>query len=262
MPSDLSAKKKPETVSLSTPFNCVGCGKCCTDHHVPLTLAEAGRWSASGGQLIVLLEAFFEQGPGLPEDQREHALRRSFAVPCGDSQIHLAVTFAAYNVGPCRNLDADYRCRIYTERPLVCRIYPMEINPHIPLRPEAKDCPPEAWQDGPLLIHRDQLQDTELATLIERSRQADREDIRAKVAICQQLGIDASALKGNGFTAYLPTVEAMAKAIREVDASADTGSAWRLHVADPLLAEHLRMLGAQVNSEPATYYSFIALQAG
>ena len=39
---------------MNTKFSCVGCGKCCSDHHVPLTLAEARMWAADGGAVIVL----------------------------------------------------------------------------------------------------------------------------------------------------------------------------------------------------------------
>jgi hypothetical protein len=123
----------------------------------------------------------------------------------------------------CRNLDADDRCTIYEIRPLVCRIYPMEINPHIPLRPEAMDCPSEAWQSGPPLIHGQHLVDRRLAELIERSRQADRDDIRGKVAICQALGIDTSDL----------------------------------NVLDPQLCEQLEACGARIRSEAAGHYGFI-----
>ena len=237
-------------------FNCTGCGKCCNGHHVPLTLDEARHWVTDGGQVIVLVEAFLANGLGLPEAQREHALRRACAVPCGDTQAHVAITFAAFNPGACRNLDADNLCRIYARRPLVCRIYPMEINPHIPLRPEAKDCPGEAWQSGPALIHGNQLMDRQLAELIERSRQADRDDIHTKALVCQQLGITTSALKGNGFTAYLPDTSALHAAL---SAPGDAALApWHLHVENPALVEQLQQAGAQVCSTPATHYSFIA----
>ena len=43
---------------MNTHFSCVGCGKCCTDHHVPLTLEEARSWAADGGNVIVLVEGF------------------------------------------------------------------------------------------------------------------------------------------------------------------------------------------------------------
>jgi Fe-S-cluster containining protein len=104
---------------MNTTFSCVGCGKCCTDHHVPLTLAEARMWAADGGQVIVLVEAFLGNGLGLPAQQREHAERRSAAVRSGTTEAR-GNHFAAYNVGPCRNLDEDNLCRIYERRPLVC----------------------------------------------------------------------------------------------------------------------------------------------
>ncbi|MDD0975208.1 YkgJ family cysteine cluster protein [Pseudomonas fontis] len=251
-----------QTVSTAAPaniqFNCTGCGKCCNGHHVPLTLNEARQWAEDGGQVIVLVEAFLSNGLGLPADQREHALRRSCAVPCGSTEAHVAITFAAFNPGACHNLDADNLCRIYERRPLVCRIYPMEINPHIPLRPEAKDCPSEAWDSGPQLIHGQRLVDVRLAELIEQSRQADRADIRAKALICQRLGITTSALKGNGFTAYLPLTSALHTAIIEVDAhSSEAPAPWALHVVDNALIEQLQGAGALVHSAPAEHYSFI-----
>lgn len=46
-------------------FSCVGCGNCCTDHHVPLTLDEARQWAADGGNVIVLVEGFLDNGLGL-----------------------------------------------------------------------------------------------------------------------------------------------------------------------------------------------------
>jgi len=188
-------------VTDSLRFGCTGCGKCCTGHHVPLTLAEARRWADDAGQVIVLIEAFVTDGPGMPPEQREHALRRSYPVACGHGEARVSVTFAAFNPGRCRNLDDNDLCTIYDQRPLVCRIYPVEINPHIPLRPASKDCPPEAWQQGPELIHGTQLVDAELEALVQASRQADRDDIAAKVAVCQALGMTTSALKGNGFNA-------------------------------------------------------------
>jgi Fe-S-cluster containining protein len=160
----LHARLLRSTTSMNTQFSCVGCGKCCTDHHVPLTLPEARQWAADGGAVIVLAEAFLEDGYGVSAEQRRHAERRSCRVPSGSAQAYVAITFAAFNVGRCRNLDAENLCRIYERRPLVCRIYPMEINPHIPLRPEAKDCPPESWGQGPDLIVGGKLVDTELPT--------------------------------------------------------------------------------------------------
>ena len=248
---------------MNTPFSCVGCGKCCNDHHVPLTLAEARMWAADGGQVIVLVEGFLGNGLGLPVQQREHAERRSVAVLSGTCEAHVAITFAAYNVGPCRNLDEDNLCRIYERRPLVCRIYPMEINPHIPLNPAIKECPPESWEKGPDLIIGGELVDQQLAGLIQRSRQADRDDIRSKDAICASLGIRVTALKGDGFTAYLPDMSAFATAIHQVTQQQlpGPGSAWQFHVSGDDIAGQVLAAGAQVATEAPLNYAFISLRA-
>ncbi|HEX4551922.1 YkgJ family cysteine cluster protein [Pseudomonas sp.] len=248
---------------MNTTFSCVGCGKCCTDHHVPLTLAEARMWAADGGQVIVLVEAFLGNGLGLSAQQREHAERRSLVVRSGTADAHVAITFAAYNVGRCRNLDEENLCRIYERRPLVCRIYPAEINPHIPLNPAAKDCPPESWQQGPLLIAGGELVDQDLVELIQRSRQADRDDIRIKDAICAALGIRTTALKGDGFTAYLPQMDAFAAVIDQVAAQPlnTESSEWLFHLSGDDVAGQLVAAGAQVVTEPAQTYAFISLRA-
>lgn len=248
---------------MNTTYSCVGCGKCCNDHHVPLTLAEARMWAGDGGTVIVLVEGFLGNGLGLPVQQREHAERRSVIVQSGETQAHVAITFAAYNAGPCRNLDEDNRCGIYERRPLVCRIYPMEINPHIPLNPSAKDCPPESWEQGPALIVGGQLVDQELATLIQHSRQADRDDIQAKEAICERLGIRTTALKGDGFTAYLPDMAAFAQAIDQVQAHALPGSAgeWLFHVSGEDIARQVQAAGAHVATAEPLNYAFISLRA-
>ena len=67
---------------MNTHFSCVGCGKCCTDHHVPLTLDEARMWAADGGNVIVLVEGFLANGLGLPAQQREHAERQIGRASC------------------------------------------------------------------------------------------------------------------------------------------------------------------------------------
>ncbi len=248
---------------MNTTFSCVGCGKCCNDHHVPLTLAEARMWAADGGQVIVLVEGFLGNGLGLPVQQREHAERRSVMVRSGTSEAYVAITFAAYNVGPCRNLDEDNLCRIYERRPLVCRIYPAEINPHIMLNPAIKDCPPESWEQGPDLIIGGELVDRELAELIQRSRQADRDDVRTKDAICRLLGIRTTALKGDGFTAYLPDMNAFATVIDQVSAQPLAGSEgdWLFHVSGEDIAGQVQAAGAQLVTEAPVNYAFISLRA-
>jgi Fe-S-cluster containining protein len=248
---------------MDTQFSCVGCGKCCTDHHVPLTLTEAIQWAADGGSLIVLTEAFMADGYGVSEEQLTHATRRSQRVQTGSTHAFVAITFAAYNAGRCRNLDAENLCRIYERRPLVCRIYPMEINPHIPLRPEAKDCPPESWTQGPDLIVGNTLVDRPLMALIEQSRQADRDDIARKEAICVTLGIRTTALKGNGFVAYLPDMKAFIAATDQPadSAATSTQNGWSLRVTGDDVQNALRDAGAQLETGEALDYMFIPLQS-
>ncbi|MBI6796737.1 YkgJ family cysteine cluster protein [Pseudomonas syringae] len=250
---------------MDTKFSCVGCGGCCTDHHVPLTLDEAAQWAADGGNVIVLTEAFLSNGYGVSETQLTHASRRSAEVSTGSTTAFVAITFAAYNVGRCRNLDEKNLCRIYERRPLVCRIYPMEINPHIPLRPENKGCPPESWEQGPDLIVNDRLVDRQLMDLIEQSRQADRDEIESKQLICQKLGIRTTALKGNGFVAYLPDMGAFAAAIEEIANPAQDertqGSKWAFHVAGQHVLDTLQQEGAEVTDRQPVSYLFIPLQA-
>jgi Fe-S-cluster containining protein len=247
---------------MNTTFSCVGCGKCCNDHHVPLTLPEARMWAADGGQVIVLVEGFLGNGLGLPVQQREHAERRSALVRSGAAEAYVAITFAAYNVGPCRNLDEDNLCRIYERRPLVCRIYPMEINPHIPLNTAVKECPPESWEKGPELIVGGELADQELAALIERSRQADRDDIPYKDAICALLGIRTTALKGDGFTAYLPDMTEFATIIDELAGQTlpEWSSEWLFHVSGDDIAGQVLAAGAEVAVDEPANYAFISLR--
>lgn len=246
---------------MNTQFSCTGCGGCCTDHHVPLTLTEATQWAADGGTVIVLTEAFLGNGYGVPEAQLTHATRRSTEVNSGLTTAYVAITFAAYNVGRCRNLDEQNLCGIYERRPLVCRIYPMEINPHIPLNPSAKDCPPESWEQGPALIVGGELMDAELAELIRRSRQADRDDVQTKESVCALLGIRTAALKGDGFTAYLPDMQAFAQAIDAATAQPAPANQWVFHVSGMDIAEQLLDAGAQIATEVPANYAFIPLRA-
>ena len=220
-------------------------------------------WAADGGQVIVLVEGFLSNGLGLPLQQREHAERRSVRVRSGASEAYVAITFAVYNVGACRNLDEDNLCRIYERRPLVCRIYPMEINPHIPLNTAVKECPPESWEQGPDLIVGGELVDQELLTLIQRSRQADRDDVQTKDTICALLGIRTAALKGDGFTAYLPQMDAFASIVDQVAAQqpqAPVGD-WVFHVSGDDIAGQVLAAGAEVATEVPVNYAFISLRA-
>jgi Fe-S-cluster containining protein len=245
-------------------FACNSCGKCCHGHHIALTLDEALRWASDGGPLIVLVEAFLANGYGIPVGQRDHAQRRSLRVRCGDTQAYVAITFAVYNIGTCRYLTEDNRCGIYERRPLVCRIYPIEINPHIQLRREFKDCPPETWDEsGPAIYRNGRMVNDELARLIEQSRQADRDEIALKAEICRRLGIDVAALKGDGFTAYRPATEMLLSMMQQVmgraPAAPPAPQEWSLRVSRPEIADQLTAMGASVTQLLPMQGAFIPL---
>jgi hypothetical protein len=97
------------------------------------------------------------------------------------------------------------RCGIYEQRPLVCRIYPAEINPFIELVPMHKACPPDAWTPGlPSLLRAGKLVDAGMLALIQQSRDADANDLPVKQQVCALLGIDQAAVSNEGFVAHSP----------------------------------------------------------
>ncbi|MFD1694731.1 YkgJ family cysteine cluster protein [Roseibium aestuarii] len=214
-PASAAGQARPATQpqGATVDFACVGCGRCCTGHHVPLTLSEARDWCRDGGEIIILIEALLpEQVAALPGAEAEHVLARCGRAKSGGTRIRVAATFAAWNPGLCRNLDESFRCRIYERRPMVCRIYPMETNPHLPLRSERKDCPPEAWGKASAatpttpspLLRAGRVVDPDLAAVIERSRLTDYAEAQSRVALCEALGMTTAALRGDGFTTWRP----------------------------------------------------------
>ncbi|WP_244509794.1 YkgJ family cysteine cluster protein [Pseudomonas monteilii] len=112
-------------------FACVGCGACCKGRFVPLTLTETALWLGRGHSVAVLLEAFDESAwpPGAPEFDY-HRLR-SAPVKCGSSSLNVIAILAANVIPQCPNLGANNLCSIYSERPLVCRIYPWRSTPSL-----------------------------------------------------------------------------------------------------------------------------------
>jgi Fe-S-cluster containining protein len=214
-------------------FECTMCGNCCHDLRLPLTVSEARAWLARGNDVQILCEAVpWLEEPSADDLQAAHKRRRSFAALSGSLPVRVVVILAGAFVGPCPNLQADMRCRIYDERPLVCRIYPAEINPFIELKPENKGCPPEAWNAGlSPLMRGGKLVDATTIELIARSRDADTRDVPLKQRLCAMMGVDAAALSNEGFVVVSPKREdllaALERASEEDDADA-LAAEWRL----------------------------------
>lgn len=103
--------------------------------------------------------------------------------------------------------------------------------------------------------------DQGLAELIRRSRQADRDDIQTKEAVCALLGIHTTALKGDGFTAYLPDMGAFAQALELAAEQPSMANEWVFHVSGLDIAEQLLDAGARIATEVPVNYAFISLRA-
>lgn len=213
-------------------FACTSCGKCCHDLRLPLTVSEAIAWLERGNDVQLLVELLpWPEEP--PEDNlyAAHRRRRSFAAMSGTLPARVAVVLAGTHAGACPHLQADMRCGIYEERPLVCRIYPAEINPFIGLAPEHKACPPQAWTPGlPPLIKGGALVDAATLPLVQRSREADIDDVAVKQQVCALLGIDQAAVSNEGFVAYAPERRDLLAALRQASehpvASAAAAPVW------------------------------------
>jgi Fe-S-cluster containining protein len=196
-------------------FNCTQCGKCCRDSKIPLTVAEAMSWLNRGHPVQLICEAS-PWPPGLADDdpRAAHFKRRSFAVTSGIMPTRVVVMLVADMAGACPNLLADLRCGIYETRPLVCRIYPAEINPLIGLNPEKKACPPEAWaKDLPVLQRNGVVMSDVIRRDIQLSRDTDAIDVAAKNRLCAALNISDTALVHEAVLIYSPTIEVLSSAL-------------------------------------------------
>lgn len=233
-------------------FECVGCGGCCRGRFVPLTLAEAVTWLKRGDPVGVLLEAFDDSLWPVESPEYAYNAGRSAPVTGGSGMLRVTVILAANAIPECPNLRPNGLCSVYLERPLVCRIYPMEISPFIPLQPEAKDCPPESWQQGSLLAS-----DQGLAMLVQQSRQTDRDDARRKVAVCESLGLTIAGWKGNGLVIHQPSVETLLAACESAEVNAGPAAqAWQIKAEDPALREYLHAQSVPLADSPSDDYIF------
>jgi Fe-S-cluster containining protein len=212
-------------------FGCTQCGKCCRDTKVPLTVSEAIKWLNRGDEVQLLCEASPWPEALDGEPRAAHFKRRSFAVMSGSMPTRVVVMLVANVVGACPNLLSDNRCRIYEDRPLVCRIYPAEINPLITLKRENKACPPEAWaKEQPLLLRGDVLTDKVISRDIEMSRAADVLDAGVKSRLCLALNVAHAALVHEAVLVYSPTAQTLLSALSlatATDSRQESVAQWR-----------------------------------
>lgn len=238
-------------------FACNGCGICCKGRLIPLTLNETRQWLRRGHEVAVILEAFDESTWQSDPRQYAHSAQRAVEVASGDARIRVVAVLAGNALSQCPSLGEDERCGIYEQRPLVCRIYPMEINPFIALNPENKACPTEVWEQGEVLF-TDRIVDPVLADQVERSRQADRDDARAKIAVCEAMGLSVAAWKGNALAVYLPDRASLLTAIDHYDIGmrAPTSHDWKIRIDDPELRQQLQAAGVALDNRSHVDYVF------
>ncbi|WP_175830230.1 YkgJ family cysteine cluster protein [Burkholderia cepacia] len=215
-------------------FACNGCGGCCRDLRIPLTIDEATAWLQRGGLVELLCDAM----PWLVEPEPDNAFAaykraRSTAALSGSLPVRVTVMLTASHAGPCPNLRDDLRCAIYDERPLVCRIYPAEVNPFVPLAPAGKQCSPDAWQQTPF-VRGGTIVDAATHENIARSRAASEAETPLRARLCERLGIDTAAVANEGFAIHAPPAATLLAALTDLrtsesaPAGADATSAWTL----------------------------------
>ncbi|CAB3752035.1 hypothetical protein GQ57_05545 [Burkholderia sp. MSh2] len=229
-------------------FSCNGCGGCCRDLRIPLTIDEAIAWLQRGGHVELLCDAM----PWLEEPAPDNAFAaykraRSSAALSGSLPVRVTVMLTAAHAGPCPNLQDDLRCAIYDERPLVCRIYPAEVNPFVPLAPGGKQCSPDVWQQAPF-VRGGTIVDAATRDSIARSRAASEAETPLRARLCAMLGIDAAAVANEGFAIHAPpaaTLLAALTALREPEAAGGSDTAtWTLLTNRSATADALASVSA------------------
>lgn len=230
-------------------FECTQCGKCCRDLRLPLTVAESLEWLRDGHDVQLLCEAVAWPTEPPPEDRNAaHRRRRSFATMSGSLPTRVVVILAANLAGACPNLQADQRCGIYDRRPLVCLIYPAEINPFRELDPAKKSCPPEAWAvDRPLYQREGRLVDQVLRENIRASRDTDARTVEVKRRLCAALSVDRAAVADEGLTVYSPPRAALLAALERAVADGEAepiDPPWRFVSDRPATIDALSECGA------------------
>jgi Fe-S-cluster containining protein len=213
-------------------FKCTQCGKCCRDSRIPLTVAEAIGWLNRGHPVQLICEASpWPEGLADEDPRAAHFKRRSFAAMSGTLPTRVVVNLVANNAGACPNLLPDMRCGIYEDRPLVCRIYPAEINPSVALNPAKKACPPEAWtRDLPILQRNGSVMNEVVRQDVRSWRDADAVDVPLKSRLCVALNIMDAALVHEAVLIYSPATDTLLSALARAAQGDDDGpgsAQWR-----------------------------------
>ncbi len=231
-------------------------------------MAEAIAWLGRGDQVQLICEGapWLEEFPA-DDLKAAHLKRRSFAARSGIMPARVVVILAANVMGDCPNLQADSRCGIYEERPLVCRIYPAEINPFIELAPGNKNCPPEAWDvRQPLFMRKGKLMSSETYAAIRESRDTDAREVHIKNRVCAALNFNDTAVVREGFVLYTPPQDALFQALTAAVAAGAAPAEepqWRFVSDRSQTLEYLEQHGATAchsRDSGAVPYTYLSLK--
>lgn len=229
-------------------FACTLCARCCRGHRLPLTVDEAIAWLSDDHPVELLIDAApWTREPTDDDLPAQHRRRRSFAARSGTVPVRVTVILTADLGSACPYLAPDGRCSNHTARPLVCRVYPAEINPFVAIDPAQKLCPDEAWAPShPLLVRNGAVADATTAADIVRSRDTDAADTGAKARACAALGISVMALGNEGFTVHAPDLGALRGALEAARAAPEElpDTDWRFATNQRRTLDALREIGA------------------
>jgi Fe-S-cluster containining protein len=231
---------------LNIHFNCTQCANCCHHTKIPVTVAEAIEWLNDGHQVQIICEA----SPWMPPDgmKTDYLVRRSFPARSGAMSVRVAVSLVANLNGQCPNLLADKRCGIYERRPLVCRIYPAEINPFTQLDPTKKACPSEAWgTEHPLLLRNNRIASQSIEDDIKRWRALNELDVHVKRKVCAALNLVSAAIDREGFFIHSPPTDDLMEVLSLLKDETDAGTSqmpWLLVSDRAETLERLTQAGA------------------
>ncbi len=242
-------------------FDCTQCGSCCRRTKIPLTAHEAVDWLSDGHEVQVICEASPWQEDRSAEDpEAARFRRRSFEALSGLLPIRVLVVLVANIPGDCPNLLPDLRCGVYERRPLVCQIYPAEINPFVQFDPAMKACPADAWAShDPLLMRDGKLMNADIQVKIDQWRAAEALDVVVKRQMCSALQISDAAVAQEGFLVFTPprdvllrTLDAALRGWYEVSDEMSAGTPWRFVTDRSDSAESLARQRAVVLAKSGT----------
>lgn len=193
-------------------FSCTGCGRCCHDLRLPLSLDEALAWIERGGTVELLCDAAADTGHAPDDPVSAYHHHRGFAALSGTLPIRVRLQLIASFAGPCPQLGPDMACTAYAARPAACRIYPAEVIPLRAVAPAAKLCPPDAWVEtaGPVQIEFDAATRDAVATHRARSLV----EVACLPLLAARLGVDVAALRNEGYAVHRPAADRLAEALR------------------------------------------------